>query len=135
MTRNRLYLLLFLAITAGYAYMAWQLHNSKQHYAFTPCIIKNTTGIACPSCGTTRAIAALAQGNIAQALYINPFGFIVAAVMLIIPLWLVYDVASKKNTLHTAYLNTEKALTKKWIALPLILLVLANWAWNISKGL
>lgn len=135
MTRNRLYLFLFLALLAGYSYVLWESYMRIFNHPFTPCLFKNITGIACPSCGVTRSVLMLAHGSVTQALLMNPLGIIVAAIMAAAPFWLLYDVLLKKDTLYTAYLKTEKILTLKWVAITLTLLVLVNWAWNIYKGL
>ena len=37
-----------------------------------PCLFRTATGVACPSCGTTRAFEALAHGDVAAALSLNP---------------------------------------------------------------
>ena len=71
----------------------------------------------------------------AQAAALNPLGYIAAAFMLVAPFWLLYDVALKKDTLYKSYKQTEVTLKKPGIAIPLIALVLLNWAWNIYKGL
>jgi len=134
MTRNRLYLLFTFLLCGGYAWLAWQLTRPLAH-AFTPCVFKHATGIACPSCGTTRALESLMHGHMAQAAGINPLGYIAAAFMLVAPLWLMYDVALKKDTLYQSYKQTEAGLKKPLVAIPLILLVLLNWGWNIYKGL
>ncbi len=89
----------------------------------------------CPSCGSTRSVMAITQGNISEALYFNPLGIFIAAIMLITPLWLGLDVFTKKNSLLRFYVKMEMALKKPLVALPLIALVLINWAWNIAKGL
>ena len=135
MTRNRLYLLFFVALLAGYTYLAWALNQQHEHSTFTPCVFKNATGIACPSCGSTRSVLLLTHGDLKSAFMLNPFGFIIATIMLAGPFWILYDVISKKNTLHGAYQKFEQALKTKWIAAILILLVVANWIWNINKGL
>lgn len=134
MTRNRLYLVLFLALLAGYSYLITSYFEFINN-THTLCIFKNATGIACPSCGTTRSVQQLLNGNIKQALLLNPIGVIIATIMVIVPLWLLYDVLLKKDTLHKSYNRTEIALKNKRVAIPLILLVLANWIWNIYKGL
>ena len=135
MTRNRLYIFLFLALLAGYSYVLWESYMRIFNHPFTPCLFKNFTGIACPSCGVTRSVLMLAHGSVTQALLMNPLGIIVAAIMAAAPFWLLYDVLLKRDTLYTAYLKTEKILTIKWVAITLTLLVLLNWAWNIHKGL
>jgi len=40
---------------------------------FVICAFKRTTGISCPGCGMTRAMAALARGDLWSALQLHPF--------------------------------------------------------------
>jgi len=75
------------------------------------------------------------KGDILNALYWNPFGILLVSILIITPLWIIYDLASRNSTLLNAYIKTEHFLKRKWIAIPAILLVLMNWVWNISKGL
>ena len=70
-----------------------------------------------------------------EGVRINPIGLIIGFILLIAPVWMLYDVISKSSSLIKAYEKTEKLIRKKQVALPLILLVLANWIWNITKGL
>ena len=70
-----------------------------------------------------------------EALYINPFGLIIALIMLILPIWIIFDIASKKKTLYDFYFRFESFIRKPIIAIPLVLLVVLNWIWNITKGL
>ncbi|MNJ98121.1 hypothetical protein D3C87_158840 [compost metagenome] len=135
MTRNRLYLILSLGILAGYGWVSWFLYHGIPDNNFTPCIFKNVTGIACPSCGSTRSVLLLSHGNFTDALLLNPLGVFMAAIMLIAPFWLLYDVILKKDTLYTSYKKFEKIVQIKWVAITLIILILINWAWNIQKGL
>lgn len=135
MTRNRLYLILGLGILAGYGWVLWFLYRGIPDNNFTPCIFKNVTGIACPSCGSTRSVLLLSHGNFTDALLLNPLGVFMAAIMLIAPFWLLYDVTLKKDTLYTSYKKFEKIVQIKWVAITLIILILINWAWNIQKGL
>lgn len=135
MNKNRLYLLLGIAITAGYDYLIWSYNRHEEHNSITPCLFKNATGIACPSCGSTRSVLSIINGNFTDAVLINPLGFVIALLMLVLPAWLLYDLALKKDTLYTAYKKFERTLRVKWIAITLITLILANWIWNITKGL
>lgn len=136
MSRTRLYLLLGTLLTTGYAYLAYSLFYSHSHSGITVCPIKNITGIPCPSCGTTRSVISLLQGDFNQAAYINPLGFLAAAVMIVLPFWLLYDVALKKDTFLVRYKNAENKIkgNKLLIALAACLMLI-NWIWNIYKGL
>lgn len=135
MNRNRLYLLLGTAIIAGYGYLAWAYAGRAAHNDVTPCLFKNATGIACPSCGSTRSVISIINADFADAALINPLGYFIALLMVMLPLWIVYDITYGKDTLHMQYIKFEKVLKIKWIAILLITLILANWVWNITKGL
>jgi hypothetical protein len=135
MTRNRLYLLLATGMLAGYGWLAWASWQTVHNTDFTPCLFKNATGIACPSCGTTRSVLLLSKGLFTKAFLLNPLGFIIALLMLVLPLWLLYDVLFKKGTLHYSYKQFETTLRIRWVAITLIILIVLNWIWNIQKGL
>ena len=138
MTKNKLYSTLAIACFLGYLYIGFTLlfesPFSHQH-DFGVCIFKNITGYPCPSCGTTRSVKLLFKGEFSDAVMMNPLGLIVAALMLIIPVWLIFDVLTKRQTLYTMYFRSEKVLNTRWIAIILILLLIANWIWNIQKNL
>ena len=135
MTRNRLYFFLFLALIAGYSYVLWESYIRIFNHPFTPCIFKNMTGIACPSCGVTRSVLLLMHGNVESAILMNPLGLIITSIMVIAPFWLLYDVSLKKETLYNSYKKAENVLKTPYIAILLFVLIAANWAWNIHKGL
>jgi hypothetical protein len=42
---------------------------------------------------------------------------------------------SKRETFYLAYKKTEKKIQTKGIAIFLIVLVVCNWIWNITKAL
>jgi len=134
MTRNKLYSLLLIACLAGFSYLFYHIHT-LQSDTVRVCIIKNVTGYPCPSCGTTRAVALLLQGNIIESVLLNPFGIVVAVIMTLCPFWILTDIILKKETFYTWYKKTEATIRKPWLASILILLVLLNWIWNIYKNL
>jgi hypothetical protein len=136
MTRNKLYLILSIALFAGYFWAAWAIFRvDVEHSTFTPCVIKQATGIPCPSCGTTRSVSEIIRGNFIKAVFINPLGFIIAAFMILIPFWIIFDVATKKDSLYRSYIKFEGTLKIRWVAILLITLIILNWIWNIYKGL
>lgn len=135
MNRNKLYLLLGALLFIGYAWLFWSIRQQQADSDFTPCIFKNVTGIACPSCGSTRSVLYLAKGNFAAALHTNPIGYILAFIMIVIPLWLFYDLLFKRDTLYRAYRKSETVIKIRWVAVLLAALIIANWIWNIRKGL
>mgnify|MGYP006179307239 CR=1 FL=1 len=136
LNRNRLYSIIFIACLTGYIWLYFsvskKLITSK---AVGVCIIKQVTNIPCPSCGTTRSVVSLTKGDIIEALNINPLGFLVAFIMLLAPFWIIADLLTKNSTLFDFYQKLETYLKKPKYAIPLILLVIINWIWNITKGL
>ena len=99
------------------------------------CLIKHITNIPCPSCGSTRSIVSLTNGNFIEALLINPMGLIVAVIMSLAPLWILIDIATRRKILFEFYRKIETYLKRPQYSIPLILLVIINWIWNITKGL
>lgn len=132
--RNKIYTILFLACLGGFT---WILLFAN-HLASTDasvCIVKNVTGLPCPSCGSTRSVLSLFHGDLAGAFYWNPLGYIITITMIAAPLWILLDIIRKQDSLHRFYCNLESFMRKKSVFIPFILLVAANWLWNIMKGL
>jgi hypothetical protein len=136
MIRNRLYVLVSTACAAGYIWLFVNYHRSFIE-SFEPgvCLFKRITGIPCPSCGSTRSVLSILKGDFIGALLWNPFGLIIMSILLMAPVWILFDMVFKKDSLLQVYNRAEIFLRRKWIAMPLILLVILNWIWNIYKGL
>lgn len=136
LNRDKLYSILLIACIAGYTWLYFALLNEKsESKQIQVCLIKHFTTIPCPSCGSTRSIILLTQGNFIQALNMNPMGVIIAIIMLISPVWIIADLITRRKTFFDFYLKVESYLKRPRYAIPLILLVIINWIWNIAKGL
>lgn len=125
---------MLIACLAGFIYLFYSIQKEQQETVGV-CIIKNVTGYACPSCGTTRAVLLLFEGKITDSLLLNPFGILVAIIMTVFPLWVLTDIVLKKETFFKAYKKTESMIRKPWLAIVLVLFVLLNWIWNLYKNL
>jgi hypothetical protein len=77
----------------------------------------------------------LTNGDFVGAFNLNPFGYLIALIMLISPIWIIADFTMRSNTLFNFYQKVETYLKRPKYAVPLILLVVINWVWNILKGL
>jgi hypothetical protein len=132
-SKNRIYTLLLGLIVMGYFWII--INTIYGHSSLVVCPIKFATGIPCPSCGSTRSVLKLMAGDLYSAILINPFGLIIFLVLILGPLWLLYDYLLKKDSLWIIYNKVEAILKNKKIFIPLILLVLINWIWNICKAL
>jgi hypothetical protein len=98
-------------------------------------MIKSITGIPCPACGTSRSVLSIFEGDLYGAFIWNPFGYIIALIMVLCPLWIIMDVITGKESFFKVYKQAETILRKRLISLPLAGIVLANWIWNIWKGI
>ena len=132
MYKNKLYSLLLIACSAGFIYLLYQLYYPESS-EYSVCIIKNISGFPCPSCGTTRAVQLLFKGDFMGSILMNPFGIIISGILTLLPFWIVIDLILKKKTFYTFYNKMECLLKQKIIAIPLIILVILNWIWNINK--
>ena len=134
--RNKLYSILFIACLAGYIWLYFSItKNITEKKSVEVCLIKHVTNIPCPSCGSTRSVILLTKGDFIGALNSNPIGYLVAIIMLIAPIWIITDTIKKTKTLFDFYIKIETYLKRPKIAIPLTLLVIINWIWNITKGL
>ncbi len=92
------------------------------------CPFRTITGIPCPTCGTTRAAVALLDGQLAQALALNPLSTLAAvgflAGGLIAPVW-----AAVK--LPVPEVPTP---LPRWARLGIVALLLVGWAWVIVRS-
>ena len=135
MTRSKLYTLLAIACLAGYIWLGYNLTNAISQNNFGVCIIKESTGYPCPSCGSTRSVVSLINGNLRDALYWNPIGLILVVILVVTPFWLGFDLVLKKQSVLNFYDRIEHVFQQRKYAIPAIILVLLNWIWNFYKGL
>lgn len=135
MSRNRLYILLLPGCIAGYIWLGFSGRVIHGQHTFRLCLWHAVTRLPCPSCGLTRSVVAILDGNWLQAAAINPLGFPVALFLLIAPVWILADLLAQRDSFFRWYKRSERFLRRRPVAVTLVLLLLVNWAWNIYKGL
>jgi len=135
--RNRLYMLFAAMSLAGLSWITYNIwgHHHNRGGDFGVCIVKNITGIPCPSCGSSRSICLLIDGDFIGAVNMNPLGIILAFLAILIPIWLIIDITLNRSSLYLFYRKGEKLLSNKFVMVLFIILIIANWIWNITKGL
>jgi glycyl-tRNA synthetase (class II) len=135
--RNKLYLFLSSLCLVGYLWVGINFTQSLRggSEVESVCLFKHITGIPCPSCGATRSVLSLLQGHFTEAVTTNPLGILLFILMLILPIWLAFDKIKERDGLFKFYKKTEELLRQKQWAIPAIILIMANWVWNIYKGL
>lgn len=132
--KSRVYSFFIGLLILGFSWIVFTFFSGSKLNLIV-CPIKSITGFPCPSCGSTRSVLELLRGDFLEAIYINPLGILLFFLALICPIWLIYDLITKQETLWVFYNKFESWISQKKIAIPLIIFVLANWIWNICKGL
>ncbi|GIV39941.1 MAG: hypothetical protein KatS3mg033_1741 [Thermonema sp.] len=131
--KKRFYAFTSLLVLAAYAWISWHLYAGHQAAKLGVCWSKNLLGIACPGCGTTRGMLAALQGYWQRALYYNPLSFPALMALALLPFFLLYDLIKKKTLTYSLYLLAERWLRRPAVLLPLAVLIVLNWLWNIQK--
>lgn len=134
MTGKKLYTLSVVGCLAGYGWLAisW-LHAGNG--GWTACLFKRVFHLPCPACGSTRSLLCLMQGDVQGAFMLNPNGFLLALLLVLIPLWMLFDLVSGRSTYYAFFRKAEAALADKRLFVSLVILVILNWIWNICKQL
>jgi hypothetical protein len=137
LTRSSFKIYLFLACLAGYGWLSIisVLKPEEIGKQYDVCLVKHFFHIPCPSCGSSRSVVCLLRGEYADAFYWNPLGYLILLIMVVSPVWIVFDTLTGRDSIFRFYLFIEKILRKKHIALAAILFILLNWIWNIHKGI
>ncbi len=134
--RNKLYAFVLLACSSGYMWLYYHIStNLNENSSGEVCMLKSVTGVPCPSCGSTRSVVALLEGNFFEALSLNPIGYILAIGLFVLPIWIVSDLLMSRQSFFDFFRSAELFLQKPKHYLPLALLVVINWVWTITKGL
>jgi hypothetical protein len=96
---------------------------------FPVCLFKLTTGLPCPTCGSTRAAAHLAHLELAQAFAMNP---LTTAGMLVIVAWAAADalLLARGRALDLEVGSRMGNLLR----VAAVLAVAVNWAYLIAAG-
>src|SRR5688572_12654305 len=98
MLRTRLYSIVGIACLAGYMWLAFLgINPGNQAQTETVCLIKNITGVPCPSCGASRSVISILEGNFIEAARSNPIGYILIAILLVSPFWILGDLVTHKD--------------------------------------
>ncbi len=128
------YLVLFFAVL-GYSFIILNQLSPEILSGKTVCLFKNITGIPCPACGTTRSATYIVSGHLKKALLTNPLGYLAILLLLTLPPLVIADLLQKKQRFIDLYHKTETIIRKPVVAIFLIILITANWIWNIIKEL
>ena len=136
MPKRHLYQLVALLSILAYG---WLIYNSfflnTGEEGIIVCWFRTISGLPCPACGSTSGMVEIFKGHFHKAFQYNPFAFSSLLILIIASLWVSYDIVLKKDGFYKFYLTVNEKLKKKRIIIPIILLFLIIWMWNIYKAI
>ena len=96
-----------------------------------PCAFANTTGRLCPTCGMTTAFAWFVRGQSARSWRANPAGFLAAALVMPLMIWLIACAIRGEPVGTRSLANPLMGLL-----VGLCLLTLTSWLirWSVSSA-
>lgn len=100
----------------------------RHHLLRMPCFIYEVTGLQCPGCGGTRAINSLTNGQILPAFQYN---VVITSIALILPLILLYNLASQFIFKKKSGLDLKKVLTLRLALILLSIIIIFTVLRNI----
>lgn len=94
-----------------------------------PCNMQRLAGLPCPTCGTSRTVRLLLDGELAAAFFMSPAAFLGIGVMLLYSIYAVTVVAGRLPRLRLV------AGGKPWKFVLIMggVLVLANWGYLVYR--
>lgn len=127
----------FYLLTSLFAITGWfwlLLSTSTIGQDVSLCLFKKATGYPCPSCGSTTSLQMILYGDWVGALLKNPLGYVLGLGLVVLPLWLLFDLSLQKRTLY----NTMEVFNEKMKKRPLMLILLlspliVNWIWMLMR--
>lgn len=132
-SRGQIDRIAFVASLCGWGWIAINLSGLTEKLPFSACPIKQLFGVPCPACGSTHAVIQVFGGHFSEAFHYNPLGFILAAGLVLVPVWVIVDFLRHSTSFRSFYNQFEGWFSQKKVALPATALIVANWVWNILK--
>ncbi|MFA9380250.1 MAG: DUF2752 domain-containing protein [Acetanaerobacterium sp.] len=85
-------------------------------HVYHGCVVRNLTGIPCPTCGMTRAVLALASLHFKAAFYNHPLVYLLAPLTGVIAvLYIGFDIKPTDNRYTPVYIITIMIFFAVWI--------------------
>jgi hypothetical protein len=118
---------IFGGIGAAAAGTVWLL--GLDHLPVTFCVFKGLTGLPCPTCGSTRALARLFGLDLAGAVAMNPLATLVAVVM---AAWALADLVLLPR--HRSLKVEVSTRLGNWLRAAALLAFFLNWVYLLVVG-
>ncbi len=101
--------------------------GTHQALGLNACQFLQQTGLPCPSCGMTTSFSLMMHGQPFAAIYVQPFGALLAVATLVA----VWVAGYAGLTGRPIYRLARVVRWERWI-LPVLLLATGAWAWKIA---
>lgn len=98
------------------------------HAAHVGCVWKCLTGIPCAGCGGTRALSALVDGSLVDALAWNPGAVFAASSILAASVYAVLVLAFRLEPWRPAFLGS------RWWRIAIVTGIAGNWVYLLCAG-
>lgn len=126
MSAIRFYALGITGCIASWTWIAMSINQCGQGI-WKGCLIKYFLHIPCPACGSTRAIIAIIDGHIQEALALNPLGFVLLALLILLTVGIPYDYLRRQHNLYHLFTWADTCLHIKSVFIPTMSIILLNW--------
>lgn len=126
MSAIRFYALGITGCIASWTWIAMSINQCEQGI-WKGCLIKHFLHIPCPACGSTRAIIAIIDGHIQEALALNPLGFVLLALLILLTVGIPYDYLRRQRNLYHLFTWADTCLHRKSVFIPTMSIILLNW--------
>lgn len=100
--------------------------GSHTQLGFPACEFERRVGIPCLSCGYTTSVSHFSHGNFLASLYLQPMGFVIAA-LCAVTFWVGTYAAATGRPVHRL---VGRVATRGWFIGLLAIMILA-WGWKI----
>lgn len=104
---------------------------NSYYLGYSLCLINNILHIPCPGCGLTRAFICIVSADIKGAFYYNALSLPLFAAFIFSGVWMTYDFIKKDDSFNR---TMHQGIGGKYIFI-IAAITLANWIWNIKKGI
>lgn len=133
-SRRRFYCFVVVLYLVGGGFIAWA-YSKEGHAGITVCPFKLLTAYPCPTCGTTRGLVRILQGEVGEGLRANPNALFPLLGLVALPIVFLWDLLDRRKCrlelLHQGWMSLWRAW---WFVALFGLAEIAIWIHNFIIG-
>jgi len=104
-------------------------HGTHTQLGLRPCLSMEWLGAPCPGCGVTTSVTLAAHGRFVDAFLNQPLGLVVAALLVLYPLWALWHVARGRDLRE----RFSQLSARLWVP-GLSVVILGAWIYKLATG-